>query len=149
MGSFDEIENPAKRAARIGQSFSASWTYDASKIKYKEENDIKSENGFLFTDGIGKISKDLINSISLRLGLSSLSVIQVRYLGAKGILVVDDSLPKNTIVLRPSMIKYRCTNDAASKYLDILDYNKYKSGFLNRQIIILLKTLKIPDTVFE
>lgn len=47
------------------------------------------------------------------------------------------------------MIKYRCTNDAAKKYLDILDYNKYKSGFLNRQIIILLKTLKIHDTVFE
>jgi RNA-dependent RNA polymerase len=30
-----------------------------------------------------------------------------------------------------------------------LDYNKYKAGFLNRQIIILLKTLRIPDTVFE
>lgn len=47
------------------------------------------------------------------------------------------------------MIKYRCTNEQASKYLDILDYNKYKSGFLNRQVIILLKTLKIHDTVFE
>lgn len=30
-----------------------------------------------------------------------------------------------------------------------MDYNKYKAGFLNRQIIILLKTLRIPDTVFE
>ena len=33
LGNFSEIENPAKRAARIGQSFSASWTYDGSKIK--------------------------------------------------------------------------------------------------------------------
>jgi RNA-dependent RNA polymerase len=33
--------------------------------------------------------------------------------------------------------------------LDILDYNKYKAGFLNRQVIILLKTLKIKDIVFE
>ncbi len=47
------------------------------------------------------------------------------------------------------MIKYRCTNPLALKYLDVLDCNKYKSGFLNRQVIILLKTLKIPDTVFE
>lgn len=90
MGNFDEIENPAKRAARIGQSFSSSWTYDASKIKYKIENDLKSERNFIFTDGIGKISKDLINSISLKLGLSDLSVIQIRYLGAKGILVLDE-----------------------------------------------------------
>jgi len=27
LGSFDKIENPAKKAARIGQAFSASWTY--------------------------------------------------------------------------------------------------------------------------
>lgn len=32
LGNFDSIEKPARRAARIGQSFSASWTYDASKI---------------------------------------------------------------------------------------------------------------------
>ena len=47
------------------------------------------------------------------------------------------------------MIKYPCRNQKALKYLDILDYNKYKAGFLNRQIIILLRTLKIKDTVFQ
>jgi RNA-dependent RNA polymerase len=108
LGSFDTIENPAKRAARIGQSFSASWTYDASRIKYIVEDDIISDEGFLFTDGIGKISRDLIESISLKLGLTELAVIQIRYLGGKGILVLDESLPKNTVVLRPSMIKYKC-----------------------------------------
>ena len=46
------------------------------------------------------------------------------------------------------MIKYRCKSDEAHKYLDILDYNKYKAGFLNRQVIILLKTLGIRETVF-
>jgi RNA-dependent RNA polymerase len=107
-----------------------------------------SENSFNFTDGIGKISRDLIESISLKLGLTELSVIQIRYLGAKGIMVLDETLPKNTVVLRPSMIKYRCNNPQAQKYLDILDYNKYKAGFLNRQVIILLKTLGIRETVF-
>lgn len=27
LGNFDSIDNPAKKAARIGQAFSASWTY--------------------------------------------------------------------------------------------------------------------------
>jgi hypothetical protein len=27
LGSFDHIDNPAKRAARIGQAFSSSWTF--------------------------------------------------------------------------------------------------------------------------
>jgi RNA-dependent RNA polymerase len=30
-----------------------------------------------------------------------------------------------------------------------LDWNKYKAGFLNRQTIILLKTLGIADKIFE
>lgn len=77
------------------------------------------------------------------LNLRDLSVIQMRYKGAKGVLVMDRNLPNNTIVLRDSLVKYKCTHDAAKKYLDILDWNKYKPGFLNRQIIILLRTLGI------
>jgi hypothetical protein len=41
------------------------------------------------------------------------------------------------------MIKYPCEAKQASQYLDILDWNKYKAGFLNRQTIILLRTLGI------
>ena len=47
------------------------------------------------------------------------------------------------------MVKYKCEHSSAGRYLDILDWNKYKAGFLNRQIIILLKTLGISDKVFE
>lgn len=59
LGNFDAIENPAKKAARIGQSFSASWTYDASKIVCEDIPDVDSQ-GYLFTDGIGKISAHLL-----------------------------------------------------------------------------------------
>ena len=60
-----------------------------------------------FTDGIGIISSNLIEKISTRLKLhEELGAIQVRYLGAKGVLVVDDSLPNNTIQIRPSMKKF-------------------------------------------
>ena len=31
----------------------------------------------------------------------------------------------------------------------MLDYNKYRAGFLNRQIIVLLSTLGVSDMHFE
>jgi len=57
---------------------------------------------------------------------------------------VDPDLPENTIALRPSLIKFE------GKYedLEILDSNKYRSGYLNRQIIILLLSLGVPESVF-
>ena len=61
---------------------------------------------------------------------------------------MDPRLGKNQIKLRPSMVKYECNHESAQKYLDILDWNKYKAGFLNRQTIILLKSLGIDDKVF-
>ena len=148
LGNFSKIDNPAKRAARIGQSFSASWTYNSKDITDVEIHDERSEAGHLYTDGIGKISADLIEKMSLRLQIRELSVIQMRYKGAKGVLSLESDLPKNTIVLRGSMIKYECEDPDTQKYLDILDWNKYKAGFLNRQIIILLRTLDIQDSVF-
>lgn len=41
------------------------------------------------------------------------------------------------------MVKYPCNDPAAKKYLDILSWDKYLPGYLNRQIIILLKSLEI------
>lgn len=148
LGDFSQIENPAKKAARIGQSFSSSWTYTAGNIKLKKIDDIYSSERVNFTDGIGKISKDLLEKVSLKLNIRDLTVIQVRYLGAKGLLVLDPELGKNEIHLRKSMTKYPCENPDAQKYLDILDWNKYKAGYLNRQIIILLRTLGIDNLVF-
>jgi hypothetical protein len=46
------------------------------------------------------------------------------------------------------MIKYECDDPAAKKYLDILSWDKYLPGYLNRQIIILLKSLSISDETF-
>lgn len=64
----------------------------------------------MFTDGIGKVSADLMERISLRLSIRELSVLQIRYKGAKGILVKDPKLGKNTIHLRKSMVKYDCNH---------------------------------------
>jgi RNA-dependent RNA polymerase len=120
-------------AARIGQGLSSCWGYEL----YIPPNveiipDIYTPNGLLFTDGIGKISEDLLDNISLKLNISNISVIKIHYRGAKGLLTLDTTLPKNTICLRQSMIKYKCKHNNSGKYLDILSWNINKSGFLNR-----------------
>lgn len=46
------------------------------------------------------------------------------------------------------MKKYDCNHSNAKKHLDILDWNKYKAGFLNRQTIILLKSLGVSNETF-
>jgi hypothetical protein len=58
LGDFSKIDNPAKKAARIGQAFSSSWAYlcKAGEIKEKIIHDDSSYKGYLYNDGIGKIS---------------------------------------------------------------------------------------------
>ena len=62
LGNFHKIGNPAKKAARIGQAFSASWTYLCKPNEIKEEviPDEMSPKNYMYTDGIGKVSRDLI-----------------------------------------------------------------------------------------
>lgn len=40
LGNFDDIYIPAKKYARIGQSFSSSWTYDGVNFKSKIIDDV-------------------------------------------------------------------------------------------------------------
>lgn len=42
------------------------------------------------------------------------------------------------------MNKFKCNHPDAGKYFDVLDYNFYKPGYLNRQIIILLEANGVP-----
>ena len=43
------------------------------------------------------------------------------------------------------MKKFECPNPEARKYFDVLDYNYYKPGYLNRQILILLSANGVPN----
>ena len=65
-----------------------------------------SPKNYMYTDGIGKISRDLIEKIALKLSIRDLSILQIRYKGSKGLLVMDRRLGKNEVKLRKSMIKY-------------------------------------------
>lgn len=43
------------------------------------------------------------------------------------------------------MIKYEASHPESVKYFDVIDYSKYKVGYLNRQVIILLIANKVSE----
>lgn len=75
---------------------------------------------YLYTDGIGKISPNLAESISKKLKNYDANVFQIRFRGSKGVLCMNRLLPDNTIILRKSMQKFECPSEEAMKILDIL-----------------------------
>ncbi|CAD8125247.1 unnamed protein product [Paramecium sonneborni] len=154
IGNFStlNVDQVAKNAARLGQNFSSSKSIEFSELNIITGIDDKmGENGKLYTDGIGKISKNLIHQIRVIMKNPYISAIQIRLHGAKGVLLLNDNLTDNTIELRKSMVKFNPSLMNDGKYtnmISLLDYNKFRGGYLNRQIIILLVTLGIEDDVF-
>jgi hypothetical protein len=61
LGDFSKITIAAKKAARIGQAFSSSYCYNSQEVKEIIADDDVSPKKYLFTDGIGKISKELFD----------------------------------------------------------------------------------------
>lgn len=128
----------------------------------------------VLTDGSGFISLDLTRTFpsyviqgaqdSTISDNSVAAVYQVRIFSVshglfKGTLVVDKSLPTNTIILRESMRKV-----AATKYhenqifpnnlliIDIVNTSRVSKSFhgkLNRHLVLLLRELGVPTEVFE
>ncbi|XP_020089659.1 probable RNA-dependent RNA polymerase 1 [Ananas comosus] len=147
MGDFRSIRNVAKYAARLGQSFSSSTeTLSVGRHEVDIIDDVYNGTSCCFSDGIGKISADFARRVAAKYGLKSStpSAFQIRYGGYKGVVAVDPTSSKK-LSLRKSMSKYESTNTK----LDVLAYTKYQPCFLNRQLITLLSTLGIRDSIFE
>ena len=161
MGSFDFEKNILKRYARRGQCFSTSkfiMSLEKDKVIFNYP-DIK-RNGYTFTDGCGQISYSLATKISKEFGHNNTcSAFQIRIGGSKGILmVVPDDLMKSNFIqvgdefveqdvlirLRESQIKFQ-SNDLT---LNVVRCATFSQGFLNRQLIILLSCIGVPDEVF-
>ncbi|KAF8729529.1 hypothetical protein HU200_017470 [Digitaria exilis] len=147
MGDFRNIRNVAKYAARLGQSFSSSTeTLKVHKSEVEEIPDITNGTKYIFSDAVGKISADfaMVVAMECKLKDSVPSVFQIRYGGYKGVVAID---PRSSwkLSLRKSMSKFQSENIT----LDVLAYSKYQPCFLNRQLITLLSTLGVGDSVFE
>lgn len=149
LGDFAKIKSPAKCAARIGQTFS-----DANDtIKVQSDTtviqmpDVK-RNGYCFTDGVGTISQDLLLDVWMeftRTRRHNATLLQIRYGGAKGMLVLDSRLTGKKLCLRDSMVKF----DSEDSNLEICGAAfKPLPCYLNRQFIKIFEDLGVPDEAF-
>lgn len=153
LGEFSKITSVAKRAKRIGLLFSAAEsTIQLDETKCLDIDDVE-DNGHVFTDGCGLVSKKYSKQLSL---LSNIifhntaytpSVYQIRYKGYKGTLMVVPNLStKHHVHFRASMKKF---NSCPDNTFSVLNYSKpYTFGYLNGQLVTLLSTLGISDDIF-
>ncbi|OQR78246.1 RNA-dependent RNA polymerase 2-like [Tropilaelaps mercedesae] len=158
MGDFHHISNVATRMARMGQCFSS--TQETVEIRPDEEflwDDVEhpesvhplSGRPYCFSDGCGKISLELMQQVwrTLPRGASELqpSALQIRYRGCKGMVSLDLSLKGRALVLRKSMLKFRC--DSPRK-LEVIKWSAPMVMFLNRPLISILEHHNIGVEVF-
>lgn len=143
LGDFSEEENIHKNAARRGQCLSTTtWIKSLSLDSIKYIDDI-GNNDHIYTDGIGQISTDLSLICSKKFDLTYSSAFQIRLGGIKGIVAVNPELTGEVILVRPSMLKFK-SNDTE---LGVIRCSSYSQGYLNRQIIVLLATLGVPNEI--
>ncbi|KAI8938000.1 hypothetical protein NX059_005674 [Plenodomus lindquistii] len=147
LGNFDHIKTVAKFGARIGQCFSTTRQMRI-KVEQLEIADIE-RNGYTFTDGVGKLSLFLAQMAAQELGLPNPfedppTLYQFRLGGCKGVLALDPRVQGNWVHIRPSQHKF----NAPAKGLEIIRSSALATPFFNRQIIIVLSNLGVPDHVF-
>jgi hypothetical protein len=153
IGSFKNITCPAKCAARVGQAFSETpfaVNLKENGISVWKIKDVESDDHTrLFSDGVGTLSLDAVNSIHTVLptkkGLPT--CFQIRLGGVKGMLSFDSKLKGSQIRVRPSMIKFESKDmvnleicDVASKPIPLV---------LNRQVIKILEDMGVSDQWFS
>ncbi|CAN1828340.1 RNA-dependent RNA polymerase 6 [Linum perenne] len=147
MGRFKN-RNVAKCAARMGQCFSSTYaSVEVPSFEVNEDLPDIERNGYNFSDGIGMITPDLAQEVARKLKLDAdpPCAYQIRYAGCKGVVAIWPEQGNGArLSLRPSMNKFVSIHTT----LEICSWARFQAGFLNRQIITLLSTLAVPDTVF-
>ena len=149
MGDFRDIQTVAKYAARLGQCFSSTTPVTMPEDCYRLIPDIE-RNGYVFSDGIGKIAAQTACLIARAMQLSRVpSAFQFRMGGFKGVLAVDPTISLDSgdppLYFRPSQRKFTAGHHST---LDIIRISAYSPAFLNHQIITLLNSVDVPDHVF-
>ncbi|RDX43226.1 RdRP-domain-containing protein [Lentinus brumalis] len=152
-GEFGKIKNVAKCAKRIGLLFSKAeidWNLDP---KVTEDIDDIIVNGENFSDGCGLIGPNFARLLSRRKRLVfhgrpyTPCVIQIRYKGYKGVMMLHPELNKQCVAqFRASQKKFRATTDNT---FSVVAYSvPYSYARLNNEIVVLLSSLGIPPETF-
>jgi RNA-dependent RNA polymerase len=176
MGDFSMCKTPPKYAARIGQCFST--TFEAStrggpmtnayrllvKDDFPEIIACNSDTGETMphSDGVGIIKKETMEQLLRRHPHSpknpaEVSAIQIRFGGAKGVLMAWDfnqlhcsgvlgshDLRRYDIFLRDSMVKFK----APYRQLEIVSIAMHVPYYLNRAVILLASFQGVQADVF-
>ncbi|RXW18615.1 hypothetical protein EST38_g7238 [Candolleomyces aberdarensis] len=153
------LKQPSKYAARIAQAFTAT---DPSTVIHRnnwEEVDDLGEEPYLFTDGVGTISKDLAERIWEEMckkrksrGRVVPDAYQIRFLGYKGVVAVDREMdnvnkkrsskePPIHMRLRPSMRKFENMRKDKAEIEIAQAFHAPNVCYLNRPLIMLLEDL--------
>jgi hypothetical protein len=148
LGDFSQITCPGRCAARIGQAFSD--TVGSIEVPHHSEIEIEDieRNKRCFSDGVGKISHEMLEVIwtgSEKLAKNKSTVFQIRFAGAKGVVALDTRLQGSQLCLRPSMIKFRGSTD---RNIEICSTPGWLPMVLNRPLIKLLEDLKVKKETF-
>ena len=117
------------------------------KVNITHAEDIE-RNGRNFTDGVGKMSQFVAQMIAhdLKLpGREPPSAFQFRLGGCKGVLAVATDVQNSDVVIRPSQEKFPAEHNG----LEVIRPATFASASLNRQLILVLTALEVPDRVFE
>ncbi|EXJ58741.1 hypothetical protein A1O7_06171 [Cladophialophora yegresii CBS 114405] len=150
LGDFSEIRCPAKCAARIGQAFSETPIAVTVTEGVAQVIDDIERNGRVFSDGVGTISKILLEKIWAALPVEGKArkprVFQIRYSGAKGMISWDPRLTGEKMLLRKSMVKFPAPDSLDIEICDAayrpLPY------FLNQQTIKILEDMGVDESFF-
>ncbi|KAI3702981.1 hypothetical protein L6452_28735 [Arctium lappa] len=146
---YREVSDRFLRVTFIKKCFSSTYaTVEVPRIEVDLNlKDIK-RNGYVFSDGIGKISPELALEVAemLQLKDNQPCAYQIRYAGCKGVVVwwPDKKGDNIKLSLRPSMNKFESDHTV----LEICSWTRLQPGFLNRQIITLLSALNVGDDIF-
>ncbi|XP_022793056.1 probable RNA-dependent RNA polymerase 1 [Stylophora pistillata] len=145
FGEFSQIKTTAKRAKRIGLLFSSfDQSINLQENQFGVIDDIKVRK-YTFTDGCGFMSDSFAQEIQdVDRGLESKpSVVQVRYQGYKGVLILNPHLEDGVKVqFRNSMKKFSIPDErlrtSCTTFGVVKCSRPYTIGYLNKQITMLL-----------
>ncbi|KAJ3576204.1 hypothetical protein NP233_g613 [Leucocoprinus birnbaumii] len=166
------MKQPSKYAARLAQAFTATEaSITIKKTEWEQVEDIKpatyqegdknvaAQN--LFTDGVGSISRALGDRIWDELcknrrdhGQRSIkpSAYQIRFLGYKGVVAVDEQLDITGdgihMRLRDSMLKFTVSNDQEAPIEIAQAFEHPNVCYLNRPLVMLLEDLGVSKEAF-
>ncbi|KAF9227760.1 RdRP-domain-containing protein [Gyrodon lividus] len=158
LGDFDAvIHSPSKYGARMAQAFSA--TDPSVRIhrgQWSEIPDIE-EHGVNFTDGVGTISPELADLIwealcednpTLVVDSIKPTAYQIRFLGCKGVVSVDERLKGIHMCIRPSMNKFDVPGEEYGTIEISRAVGKPNIPHLNRPLVMVLEDRGAPKEVF-